>query len=289
MNRSHLLVALIVAALVAASVFAARFIRSGANNAALLNATQSGDLGTVQSLLDAGADPNVRHYPRRPLFDFGRDDGTPAVVVAVAGKHWAVAELLLDRGAVPPEGGEGIELLLQATDAGAIGAMRALVDRGVPVDGRAVRHTGYSQPGRTALTNAVAYGKAEAAAWLLDHGASMAPALDRHPTIRFNDFPCSPFGWSAGDNSGNGAIVRCLVERGLSVDYRHAGGWHNGRPLMAAAVLSGDRALVEYLLDRGAKVDAKDGQGWSALYWATIQNRREIAALLEKAGAKKDW
>ena len=259
-------------------------------DAALIAAVEAGNAAEVQLCLEAGANPDARIVPpvenARDVFNSlrGGRQGQTALTLAVAGKQWDIVELLVDRGAEVSEV-TGIEMLHAACADSAVGAARALLDRGVAVDGRA-SHGMHDPAGRTALMTAVVNGNPAVVRLLLERGADWKQVLVPHSSIYSNGRQIGALSWYRGGLAKwNGEAVRALVEHGLPantlLDPRE--------PLLVTATLAGDRDSVAFLLARGALVDSKDDLGWTAMYYAEIQSKPEIVALLKRAGAKKYW
>lgn len=89
-------------------------------------------------------------------------------------------------------------------------------------------------------------------------------------------------GWSRGeDNFSLGEILNALADLDISiVDER-------GRTPLIRAAIRGDLAAVEFFIENGASVNHLDRLGQSALYYATINRRSDVASILEHKGADK--
>jgi ankyrin repeat protein len=281
----------LILSLLAAGMLCWHLVGSDRRDRALIAAVEAGDLAAAQVLLNEGADANGRKAANDsgPLaalqfWDRSRHEGVTALSVAVAGKKWPLAALLIERGA-NVSGATGVEALHQAGADGATEFMRALLDHGVPVDGRAL-HGQEDPAGRTALMTAVAERRPEVVSLLLSRGADLKNVLAPHPSIFINSRTASPLDcYRGGSPNWNGAVVRSLIEHGLAVDTL----LEPREPLIIMATLAGDVETVEFLVAKGAAVDAKDNQGWTALYYAEIQSSRKIASVLIRAGGKKYW
>ncbi|MFQ5451138.1 MAG: ankyrin repeat domain-containing protein [Nitrospinaceae bacterium] len=81
--------------------------------------------------------------------------------------------------------------------------------------------------------------------------------------------------------SGNGDLVKLLVENGAEIDSIDSLGF---TPLHRAA-LAGYRDIVEVLLANGAEVDATDIHGYTPLHLAVQGGFVEVASLLIAHGA----
>ncbi len=105
--------------------------------------------------------------------------------------------------------------------------------------------------GRTLLSNAACYGRAETVKYLLKRGAD----------VRTTD-ECGFTALHFAVQCGNEEIVALLIEAGADVN-----------------------APVKYLLKRGADVRTTDECGFTALHFAVQCGNEEIVALLIEAGA----
>lgn len=160
---------------------------------------------------------------------------------------------------------DGISLLLFAQYHGAEPAVAAILAAGQALDvfeGAAVgdveqveRLVGeepalvaaYSSDGFTALHLAAFFGRTDAAAALLRHGAAAA-AVSR------NAMQVAPLHSAAA--GGHHALCALLLDAGADVNARQHGGW----TALHAAAQHGDRALVDLLLAHGADAAlARDG------------------------------
>jgi ankyrin repeat protein len=285
MNRLLLrAAALLVLVSVIAALYLWSCIRAGQRDQALVAAVEAGDTEVVRSRLDEGANVNARagvgqlSGPLDLLFWQGRARGVDVFSVAVRSDRLEVAELLLGRGA-NVAGPVGVDALHHAAGRGRRGMVAMLLDRGVPVDGP-------DWDGRSALVLAFLAKRPEVVSLLLDRGADFHKLLRTYRSVSIALDPNARVIDVYSDLNWDGATVRALLRHGLPVGTRLLTGQ---RPLLTTAVLAGDRETVALLLRGGADVGAKDDLGRTALYYADFQSRKEIAALLRGAGAKKDW
>lgn len=77
---------------------------------------------------------------------------------------------------------------------------------------------------------------------------------------------------------GNNAVAEFLLKKGANVN----GTSNYGSPLMAA-VVKGNTAMVQLLLKHGADTNTADSSGNTALIYAVIFKKYEIAEMLVKA------
>ncbi len=120
----------------------------------LVAAVDAGDVELVRTLLDAGAQPNVKD-------GFGL---TPLGLAALYGHH-RIAVALLGRGARPDaKEDNGAVPLHHASSLGFDAIVGALLDAGADTEAR-------DRPGHTPLINAIRNGRASTVKLLLDRGA----------------------------------------------------------------------------------------------------------------------
>jgi ankyrin repeat protein len=278
--------ALLVLACVAAALYLWSCIRASERDKSLIVAVDGNDVAAVRSLLAEGANANARAGAGRiegplDLIRFWQDNfpkGTDVFTVAVRNDRWAIAELLLEHGA-DIDGGVGVDALHAAANCGWLGLATTLLDRGVAVDAP-------DYDGRSPLVMAFLAKRSEMISLLLDRGADLKNVLRVYKSVYNPDEPKARAIDVYSDLYWDGPTVRALLRHGLPVGTRFV---HGERPLLTVAVLAGDRETVAKLIEWGADMHAKDSLGWTALYYAEFQSRKEIAALLQRAGAKKDW
>jgi ankyrin repeat protein len=128
------------------------------------------------------------------------------------------------------DGKGGITLIHEAANCNNTEFLRLLIDRGVKVDLR-------TETGETPLVLAAAFGKTEAARFLVDHGAAIDAGI--------NSRVGTPL--MAAAREGHLEIVKLVVEHGANVSE----GQLFTEPLYLAAD-GGHRAVVEYLISKGA-------------------------------------
>jgi ankyrin repeat protein len=307
--------------------------------AALRGAILNRDAEMVSILLSHGVSPNAASpdSPRRPI-------------------HWAIGQptiikLLLARGADPNATRERDWVPLQ--DAAAVGdveSVEALVDSGANVDGRssaglqgltcplqvavgngkldaakALHRRGAdlgqkTQGGMTALLIAAADGYLEAAAWLIEEGASMRgvcestqeTAFDVAVTkdapemvellVRRGCFRAARDDDGEGDERGSSAPAGEHADDGLvmlayrgdldgvkkvMISGRTLSRQVSGEALHVAAA-RGHLGVVDLLLRFGAKGDLQDINGRTALHYAARHLHNDVADLLVEHGASTE-
>ncbi|KAL8645740.1 MAG: hypothetical protein Q9226_007163 [Calogaya cf. arnoldii] len=176
--------------------------------------------------------------------------GSVLHVAAEAGEVGCIHELL-DRGVdVNIEDDHGRVPLVCAAESGHTRAMRALLDRGADVN---FFHRG----GGTPLFVAIQHGTSpKIVKLLLDYGADA-----NIPSVHGS----SPLFMAARDINDDIEVARIILEYGSNVETP---GEKGERPLHIAAAVNNIRHL-RLFLDRGANIDAKSDNGATALCTAT--------------------
>lgn len=217
----------------------ARAKTSLGNDALILAARKPGNAAAVKMLLEHGADARLRN-----------EGGVSAIQTAAAAGDLESVRLLLDKGVDPndfPREIKGHPLLtggrtplMWAAFRNDVPMMRLLVERGADPNRPAVFGTPLSQ--------AAWHDNVEAAAFLLDHGAT----VDARDAFEF-----TPLHWAAVTESSRTDLVKLLLARGADVNA--AGGDPVDAfeavpqtPLMLA-MKRGKTPVVEALLAAGAK------------------------------------
>jgi ankyrin repeat protein len=180
---------------------------------------------------------------------------SPLVLCARHGKLEAV-EFLLDIG-VPVDwyqSSSGETALHAASIAGDEAITRQLLESGARINEP-------DAAGQTALMRAVEYGHQEIVRLLLSQGANMEPKCSLPASI----------------------CPQLLLDAGVHIDLRTDA----EESLLIHACRQRDVSadMVQMLLQAGGKIRAIDTQGKTALHWACIHDRVDIARLLFQAGA----
>lgn len=265
----------------------------------LAQAVMAGASAITATLLERGADPNVRdRNGRTPLFDAlnlpleQARVAIPALIRAGANPEVAAinGETPLGLALARPEAELRAWLnwpqwklplrplcasdLPAAAAAGDSDAVARLLDLGFPVQS-------LDAQGATALLRAAGCGHAALVRYLLERGA------DARQTA-----PSGATALSAAVSARREDVVTALLERGVDADHRLPTG---GTPLMVAAAL-GFAEIVSRLLAAGADVNAADEKGTRALHAAAqyafrsndSDGARRLIELLLRSGADVD-
>lgn len=291
------------------------FLSVGTLNIGLLQAALKGDVQTVQTLLQQGADSN---------FGFVK---TPLQEAATSGQK-AVIPLLLDAGAnINARTKYGETALSLAAHGGHLEAVRLLLSKGANANSRS-----------EALFSVAMSGRLEIARVLLQAGADVNysdPQFRATPLIWASKGKnvemirvlleagadvnaVSWFGTALGMSAGDGTVdglrfllahgadvrpknaesplisaasqgslekARILLEHGADINAT-ANGW-GGTSLMWAAQ-SGHLELVKMLIQKGANLEQRSTKdGFTALSLAMKNNHQQVVSVLRKAGAKE--
>ena len=184
-----------------------------------------------------------------------KHDDSPLVVCTSYGKLEAV-DFLLDIG-VPVDwcqSSSGTTALHSASTAGFEAIARRLLESGARVDEP-------DAAGQTALMRAVEFGHQEIARLLLSYGAGMEPKCS---------LPTS-------------TCPQLLLDAGVNIDLKSDA--EDSLLIHACRQRDVSPSMVLMLLQAGGEIRAMDNQGRTALHWACIHNRVDLARLLFKGGA----
>ena len=223
----------------------------------LMRAVSHGRLGTVQALLDRGANTNAHDdrgmLPIHNLTSYSSDGLDIAELLVTRSKDANAADF------------NGATLLMNAINRGGdIALVRFLIAQGADVNLR-------SKDGTSALLVATASADTEATRLLLEHGAD--------PNVHDNNKK-SPLGMMA--TAGLLPVIELLLAHGAKVDPVDNNG---DTPLTACLGLDDRRDIVKVLIAHGADVNHRNNAGETALSRAMKERWTETSKLLQAAGA----
>ena len=212
----------------------------------LLLAVERGDVELVESLLSAGADPNL-----------GDTAGMTPLSLASLKGNYSMVKVLLSYGArldlrtpYPP--------LTMAIKGGNPEIVRELINRGMEVN--------YSDSeGITPLHLAARLGHAEIVKIL----------LDKRGEVNIKDrYGMTPLMWGAW--KGSPEIVKMLLEGGAEIEEKD----REGMTALSLSAREGHQEVLKILLSQGANPDTPDRRGVTPVMWAAYRKHRAIVKLL---------
>jgi uncharacterized protein len=210
-----------------------------------------------------------------------------AAVTTIAIDAAPPVDVLDDRGWTP---------LMHAAQMGRLDEIAALLDRGANID--ASSDTIYDHA--TPLLIALEYSQPEAAALLIERGASIADPIgsralalaarggDRELVehLLARGVPASTNALRHAARQGHAEVITMLVAAGAVVNAPDPDD-HQYTPLIIACQ-ENEREAVAVLLKAGAKVEATDDDGNTALYWAVFGARPVEIHEYEEIGEPHD-
>lgn len=217
------------------------------------------DRGSVQLLIDSGADVNAKD-----------ERGNTALIYATEARptiNFAVTEMLLKAGAdVTAKDAGGMTALMHAAMHDDPRVAKRLIELQADVAARDTR-------GWTALMHATRKDRGCPAIieLLIKSGAEVDAA-----------HKCGGTALSSACYNGHVKAVELLLDAGAHVNVKDQAGW---TPLICAC-LNGHTPIVKLLLAAGAEVNAKDGAGRTPLRVAADSGHWETVKELVDAGAK---
>jgi ankyrin repeat protein len=198
---------------------------------ALLDSMRRGDTRHIRSLLDAGADANVKD-----------ESGWSVLMWAAVRNQYAVAELLIERGAdVNAQDGRGVSVLDVANEKGSKEVAELLMKNGATAKKRSSPEEQMELDAE--LLKMAWKGDVGQGEKLIDNGANVDARGENGE---------APMVWAIV--GGNEEFVKLLVARGADVNAQD----RRGRSILGYAVLHGKKRIGEFLKRQGAKTTAND-------------------------------
>jgi ankyrin repeat protein len=230
---------------------------------AACNKSEEEFLSETKEFLTAGNDVNDFEWP-----------GTRLHVAAKKG-YVRVTELLLEHKADVNAAGyigwfnsgrmvqfDGLTPLHEGADGGHVAIVRILLDHGADLNMGSI----------TPLHAAVRKGYVEVVRLLLDRGARVNVTTEARSE--------SVLHWAVG--AGQIEAAEMLLNAGAAADARDESGF---TPLHWAAFLA-DAEMAQLLLNHRADANASDLRRRTPLYWAAGDHRRQVAAVIARAGGE---
>jgi ankyrin repeat protein len=247
------------------------------NQTALIRASFNGRMDVVKLLLNEGADVYAQDNYGGTAIAEAKKTGQPDIVLLLekAGtkKPDAVASNKIAKSArvSGADAWDKNSQLIQAVARGNVQAIQIALTNGADVNTK-------TNDGRmTVLMWAVSNDDMNVVRFLLENGADV--------NLKGTAFGDTALMIALRHSGGKTEVIESLVAKGADVNARDVRGW---TALMMASM--GDKKVVELLLEAKADVNVKanwEGRYHTALSIANETGRKDIVALLEKAGAKE--
>jgi ankyrin repeat protein len=223
----------------------------------------SGHHEIVKILFAAGADPESKNFGGWSLLEYATEKKDEPLVRAIMErlerKKPAGKQTVAERD-------QKSEALAKAAEKGDTSMLGLLIRQGANING--LSRWGDETP----LMKAAYYGKTEAAAWLIDHGATIEARDSRGNTALLHA------AWM-----GKVGVVELLLKKGADVNALNNLGWN---ALMQAA-LEGHHETAKILLEHGARTDFIDKEkGATAYYLAQRSGSGKTLEVLKEYGAQ---
>jgi hypothetical protein len=243
-------------------------IRSSMDRHALFEAIQTNDEVSVKSLLDKGADANLRDLPDRRaggpmggLFGPNQTGSEPTPLLAALTQTIYISP---NQTGLRPNWKPNASII------------RALLEKGADPNALNFTHT-------TPVTFAVASGNIEVVDLLIRHGAVLQTSDVQGPDLIL-----------VAASVGNTEMMRFLLTHGSDINARQT--YSNDTALIHTVRYARMPDAVKFLIEHGVDINAKDRTGKTALFYAMNPARAlsagqtkhlpEVIALLKQAGAK---
>jgi ankyrin repeat protein len=258
------------------------------DGARMIGAASDGDKKTIQALIKAGVDVNVRDWDDLtaliPASSSGHldivkllikekidvnakdKDGITALMEASIMGHIKIVEYLLDNGAQVDEAASSeVTALWLAASEGRADVLRVLLKKGADAKNARV-------DGITALMTASVGGHAEAVKVLLEHGAD--------PTATDKDGLTSLMNAA---EKGSVDVLKALAEHVDDAQFLDAVS-STGYNALTIAAAHGHADAIDFLIGAGANVAAVDDNGVTALMYAAASNKIDAMKVLIERG-----
>src|SRR5208283_2336822 len=243
-------------------------------NVRLCDEILNGNLPAVKSLLDQGADPDIKQCL----------NGMTPLMVAASFNHTEIMKVLLAQGAgVNDIDKSGSTALMLAADKGNIGSVNILLDSGAYINAR-------DNADRTVLIRVLDFqekqldrahradqaragpelrGRLAVARLLIEKGAD----LERKDSLGRTAL-------AVAVSSGHAELSKMLVGVGAPVNSSD----NNGGTVLMAALSGGQTDLARFLIDKGADINAADENGTTALFLAIDKGNDDMVKALVGKG-----
>ena len=222
-------------------------------------AIEDHDVDAVKDLLKSGLSTET------PI-EYGEHKITPLVKAAWDGDE-GIVDVLLAAGA---------KVNANATDTGETALMNAVTRGHIAIIQKLLKAGADVSPKNkfqfNAFTSAVAAGKADIAAMLLDAGAKIEDGAAGLTPLQF------------AASAGNVDMIRFLVKRGANVNHGVKSGEQTA---LLSAIYGAHPEAVQALVDLKADVNAKTKDGDTPLKVAMKGDQDDMVKILKAAGAKK--
>lgn len=221
----------------------------------LLQAVSRGQLEHVRTLLDQGADINVKE----------KKTGHTPLMSASFKRRKKLVQLLLDKGAdVHARDINGETALMAAAGKGNTAIVKMLLEKGADINTK-------NKQGQTPLLKVVEEENLDMLNFLLENAADINAKDNREDTALIIALDKHKL-----------AAAKLLIDKGANIRVKDH--FYGRTPLIWASSL-GDIELVRLLLKKGTHVNVEDRENKTALVHAAYNGHQQIRELLLKHGA----